>query len=55
MKSQEKKHKKTEAYRKPVQKEPTVKRCLLIPDLKPFRSLVNGKHSIGREFQSLAV
>ena len=23
--------------------------------LKPFRSVVEGKHSIGREFQSLAV
>ena len=33
-----KKHKKIKAYRKSVQKEPSVKRCLLIPDLKPFRS-----------------
>ena len=24
-------------------------------DLKPFRSYIKGKHSIGREFQSLAV
>ena len=36
-------------------KEPTVNRCLLILDLKPFRLKVKGKHSIGREFQSLAV
>ena len=28
----------------------TVKRCLLILDLKPLRSYVEGKHSIGREF-----
>ena len=28
---------------------------LLILDLKTFRSEVKGKHSIGREFQSLAV
>ena len=33
----------------------TVKRCLLILDLRPLRSQVKGKHSIGREFQSLAV
>ena len=46
--------KKITGYRKSVQKEPTVKRCLLILDLKPLRSQVKGKHSIGREFQSLA-
>ena len=40
---------------KSVQKELTTKRCLLILDLKPFRSQVKGKHSMGREFQSLAV
>ena len=39
-------------YRKSVQKEPTVKRCLLILDLNPLRSQVKEKHSIGREFQS---
>ena len=50
-----KKHKKITAYKKYVQKEPTVKRRLLILDLKPLRSQVKGKHSIGREFQSLAV
>ena len=33
-----KKHKKIKAYRKSVWKEPKVKRCLLILDLKPFRS-----------------
>ena len=33
-----KKHKKIIAYRKSVQKEPAVKRCLLILDLKPLRS-----------------
>ena len=42
-------------YRKSVSKEPTVKRCLLILNLKPLRSYVKGQHSIGREFQSLAV
>ena len=30
--------KKTTGYRKSVQKEPTVKICLLIMDLKPLRS-----------------
>ena len=49
------KHKKVKAYRKSVKEEPTVKRCLLILDLKPLRSQVKGKHSIDREFQSLAV
>ena len=33
-----KKHKKIKAYRKSLYKEPTVNRCLLILDLKPFRS-----------------
>ena len=42
-------------HRKSVQKEPTVQICLLIIDLKPFRSCVKGKHSIGSEFQGLAV
>ena len=32
-----KKHEKIKTYRTYVQKEPTVKRCLLILDLKPFR------------------
>ena len=50
-----KKYKKVKAYQKSVQKQPTVKRCLLIVDLWPLRSQVKGKHSIGREFQSLAV
>ena len=37
--SQKKKqHKKIKAHRKSVYKEPTVKRCLLILDLQPFRS-----------------
>ena len=31
-----KKHKKIKAYRKSVYKEPTVKRCLLILEVKPF-------------------
>ena len=48
-------HKEIKAYKKSVQKEPGVKRCLLILDLKPFRSKFKEKHSIGREFQSLAV
>ena len=30
--------KKTTGYRKSVEKEPTVKRCLLILNLKPLRS-----------------
>ena len=50
-----KKHKKVKAYRKSAYKEPTVKRCLLILNLEPLRSYVKGNHSIGREFQSLAV
>ena len=50
-----KKHKKIKAYRKSVQKEPTVKRCLLILDLKSLRSQVKGKCSLCMEFQSLAV
>ena len=50
-----KKHIKIKTYRKSVWKEPTVKRCLLILDLKPLKSLVKGKHSIGREFQNLPV
>ena len=54
-KYKKKKHKKIKAYRKSIQKEPTVQRCLLILDLKPFRSQVKGKHSIGREFQNLSV
>ena len=36
--SKKKKYKKIKAYRKYVQKNPTVKRCLLILDLKPLRS-----------------
>ena len=51
-----KKHKKLKhRYKKSVQKGPTVKRCLLILYLKPLRSQVKVKYSIGREFQSLAV
>ena len=42
-------------YRKFIQKEPTLKRCLLILELEPFKLQVKGKHSIGREFQNLAV
>ena len=53
--SYKKKYKKIKAYTKSLQKELTVNRCLLIPDLKPFRLNVKQKHSIGREFQSLAV
>ena len=33
-----KKYKKIKAYRKYVYKDPTAKSCLLILDLKPFRS-----------------
>ena len=47
--------KKITRYRKSVQKEPTVKRYLLLLDLKPIRSQVKEKHSIGREIQSLVV
>ena len=50
-----KKHKKITAYKKSVQKEPTVKRFMLILDLKPLRSQVKGNPCIGREFQSLAM
>ena len=50
-----KQHKRIKVHRKSIQKEPAVKRCLLILDLKLFKSLVKGKDSKGREFQSLAV
>ena len=50
-----KNHKKIKAYEESLQEESAVKRCLLILDLKPLRSYVKGKHSIGREFQCLAV
>ena len=50
-----KKCKKIKANRKSVQKEPTVKRCQLILETKPYRSQVKGKNSVGREFQNLAV
>ena len=50
-----KKHKKVKANQKSAQKEPTVRRFLLILNLKPLRSQVKGKHSVGRQFQSLAV
>ena len=50
-----KKYKKIKAYRKSLKKKPTVKRRLLILDLKPFRSKVKEKLSIGREFHSLSV
>ena len=33
-----KKYRKIKTYRKYILKEPTVKRCVLILDLKPFRS-----------------
>ena len=36
--TKKKKHRKIKAYRKSVQKETTVKRCLLILDLKPLRT-----------------
>ena len=42
-------------YRKSVYKKPTDERCLLILDLKPFRSYIKGNHSIAREFHSLAL
>ena len=48
MELQEKEDKKIKAHRKPVEKEPANKRCLLILDLMPFPS-------IGKEFQSFAV
>ena len=32
-----------------------MKKCPQILNLKPFRSQVNEKHSIGREFQILAM
>ena len=38
-----------------IWKEPRVKKCLLILDLKPLRSQVKGKNSIGKGLQSLAV
>ena len=50
-----KKLKKIKVYKQSLQKEPTVYRSLLILDLKLLRLYVKGKHSKGREFQSLAV
>ena len=51
MKLQEKKkHKKITAYRKPVQKDPTVKRCLLILNLKPLRLHVKGREFHRQKF-----
>ena len=47
--TRKKEYKKIKAYRKSLYKEPTVDMCLLILDLKPLRSKVKGKHSIGRE------
>ena len=47
-----KKRKRLKAYSKANQKEAAIKRCLLILD---HLTQVKGKHSIGREFQSLAV
>ena len=44
-----KKHKKIKAYRKSLQKEPTVNKSLLILDLKPFRSCVKGKQCVRKE------
>ena len=38
MELKKKKLKKIKAYRSSLEKEPTVNRCLLILDLKPFRS-----------------
>ena len=52
---EKKKHKKIKAYRKSLYEEPTVNKFLLILGLKLLRSYVSGKHSIGREFQGLAV
>ena len=41
-----KNHKKIKAYRKSLKKEPTVNRCPLILDIKPFRLWAKGKHFI---------
>ena len=38
-----------------IGKEYRVKKCLLILDLKPLRSQVKGKNSIGKGLQGLAV
>ena len=50
-----KKYKRIKAYRESLWKRPAANRFLLILELKPLRSQVKGKHSIGTEFQSLAV
>ena len=42
------------AYRKYIWKESAVNKCLIL-DIKPFRSYIKAKHSMGREFQSVAV
>ena len=46
-----KKYKKIKAYRKSLYKEPAVKMCMLILNLKSFRLYVKGKHSIRKELQ----
>ena len=43
-----KKHKKIKGHRKSLWKEPTVNKCPLILNLKPFRSWLKGTHSVGR-------
>ena len=42
------KYKKIKVCRKSFQEKPTVKRSLLILDLRLFRSQIKGKHAIGR-------
>ena len=50
-----KKLKKVIAYRKSFCRKPTVNKCLLFLNVMSFRLQVKGKHSIGREFQSIAM
>ena len=57
MQLQEKESQMIKAYRISPQKKPIPisNRCLLILHLQLFKSQMKGKHSIGREFHSLAV
>ena len=47
--SKKKKHKKIRAYRKYLWKEPTLNRCLLILDLKPFRFYISQRKAFYRQ------
>ena len=55
MELQEKEAQKDRAIQEISLEKTAVNRCLFIADLQPFRSQFKAKHSIGREFQRLAL